>query len=260
MAPVHGISWDDRKRRVVGAMATASALTLSAGALATTAHAAADTHLVSVIVRAQPAEITTADQDITSLGGHVEQHVALINAVVADVPADALAQLSADQAVAQVTQNAPVQLLGTGWGGTADGSYNPVTDVDSMYNIEQMDGAHAYWNAGYTGQGVGVALIDSGVTPVNGLATPGKVVNGPDLSFESQNPSLEYLDTYGHGTHMAGIIAGRDRLITRMFMPLSFWCCTTHAMAAITCDTSVWPSALATFRLTICASGAMPRK
>ena len=60
-----------------------------------------------------------------------------------------------------------------------------------MYNIEQMDGAHAYWNAGYTGQGVGVALIDSGVTPVDGLDTPGKVVNGPDLSFESQVPSLD---------------------------------------------------------------------
>jgi serine protease AprX len=83
-----------------------------------------------------------------------------------------------------------------------------------MYNIEQMDGAHSYWNAGYTGQGVGVALIDSGVTPVNGLATPGKVVNGPDLSFESQDPSLQYLDTFGHGTHMAGIIAGRDDAVT----------------------------------------------
>ena len=79
-----------------------------------------------------------------------------------------------------------------------------------MYNIEGMDGAHAYWNAGYTGQGVGVALIDSGVTPVDGLSTPGKVVNGPDLSFDSQHSSLEYLDSFGHGTHMAGIIAGRD--------------------------------------------------
>jgi serine protease AprX len=214
MAPVQGISWDDRKRRVVGALATATALTLSAGALATTAHAAGDTHLVSVIVRAQPAELAAADQDIASLGGHVEEHVSLINAVVADVPADALAQLGAEAAVAQVTQNAPVQLLGSGWGGSAGNSYNPVTDVDSMYNIEQMDGAHAYWDAGYTGQGVGVALIDSGVSPVNGLATPGKVVNGPDLSFESQNPSLEYLDTYGHGTHMAGIIAGRDSEVT----------------------------------------------
>ncbi len=213
MAPVHGISWDDRKRRSVSAMATATALMLSAGALATTAHAAAGTNLVSVIVRAQPTDIAAADQEITSLGGHIQQHISLINAIVADVPAGAVPELETNPAVAQVTLNAPVQLQGDGWG-TQSNAYNAATDVNSMYNIEQMDGAHAYWNAGFTGQGVGVALIDSGVTPVDGLSTPGKVVNGPDLSFESQVPSLEYLDTFGHGTHMAGIIAGRDNAVT----------------------------------------------
>ena len=45
-----------------------------------------------------------------------------------------------------------------------------------------------------------------------------------------------------------------------MFMPLSFWCWTTQSMAASTCETSVSPSASATFTLTICALGAMPRK
>ncbi|HJW62291.1 MAG TPA: S8 family serine peptidase, partial [Actinomycetes bacterium] len=69
--------------------------------------------------------------------------------------------------------------------------------------------AQAYWKAGYTGKGVDVAVIDTGTAPVPGLATTGKLVNGPDLSFESQAKNLRYLDTYGHGTHMAGIIAGR---------------------------------------------------
>ena len=206
MTAADGISWDDRKRRAVGAIATAASMLLAAGALSAVVQAAPQ--FVSVIVRAQPGMSTEADQAVTSAGGHVEQTIGLINAVVAEVPTTHVQDLSASTGVAQVTLNAPVQLLGSSY--SAVGAFNPATDVNSMYNIEQMDGAHAYWNAGYTGQGVGVALIDSGVTPVDGLTTPGKVVNGPDLSFESQNSSLEYLDTFGHGTHMAGIIAGRD--------------------------------------------------
>jgi len=62
---------------------------------------------------------------------------------------------------------------------------------------------------GYTGKGIGVALVDTGVVPVKGL-TSGNVVDGADLSFESQGPGLAHLDTFGHGTHMAGIIAGTD--------------------------------------------------
>jgi serine protease AprX len=69
--------------------------------------------------------------------------------------------------------------------------------------------AEAAYTAGYTGKGVGIALIDTGVVPVQGL-TSGNVVNGPDLSLESQVTSLRSRDGYGHGTHMAGIIAGRD--------------------------------------------------
>ncbi len=81
-----------------------------------------------------------------------------------------------------------------------------VTDLD---HVAAVIGADRMYARGYTGRGVGVALVDTGVVPVQGL-TSGNVVNGPDLSFESQNESQRYLDTFGHGTHMAGIIAGND--------------------------------------------------
>jgi serine protease AprX len=93
-------------------------------------------------------------------------------------------------------------------------AYDPATDPYSMANLTATIGAQAWWNAGYTGQGVDVALIDTGVSPVEGLATPGKVINGPDLSLESQAPNLTNLDTNGHGTFMAGIIAGHDTALT----------------------------------------------
>jgi serine protease AprX len=92
--------------------------------------------------------------------------------------------------------------------------YDPASDMNSMYNTTRYVGATAFWGAGYTGAGVDVALIDTGVAPVEGLTTAGKVINGPDLSLESQNASLRYLDTNGHGTLMAGLIAGKDSTLT----------------------------------------------
>jgi serine protease AprX len=79
----------------------------------------------------------------------------------------------------------------------------------SMDHVRSVIGAGGMWSRGYTGQGVGVALIDTGVVPVKGM-TSGNVVDGADLSFESQSEDLQHLDTFGHGTHMAGIIAGDE--------------------------------------------------
>jgi serine protease AprX len=87
-------------------------------------------------------------------------------------------------------------------------------DPGSLYTIEKAIGARDVWNKkdrqnrNVTGQGVGVALLDSGVSKVAGLSGSGKVIYGPDLSIES-NGALNDQDTYGHGTFMAGLIAGR---------------------------------------------------
>jgi serine protease AprX len=84
-------------------------------------------------------------------------------------------------------------------------------DKGTLHHIAAAVGAHDSYQAGYTGKGIGVALIDTGVTNVPGLHT-GNVVDGPDLSFDSQDPELAHLDAYGHGTHLASIIAGRDQV------------------------------------------------
>jgi serine protease AprX len=89
----------------------------------------------------------------------------------------------------------------------AGGSWGARPDGYSIDSTTLYTGAQAWWNAGYTGSGVDVAVIDSGIAPVPGLDAPGKVVHGPDLSLESQAPNLTRLDTFGHGTFMSGLIA-----------------------------------------------------
>jgi serine protease AprX len=55
---------------------------------------------------------------------------------------------------------------------------------------------------GVTGQNIGVAVLDSGIAPHAALAT--RVV--ASVSLVSGDPSAN--DTFGHGTHVAGIIGG----------------------------------------------------
>jgi serine protease AprX len=87
--------------------------------------------------------------------------------------------------------------------------YDPA-DLGSTSSITRLVGAQAAWAQGYTGAGVDVAVIDTGVAPVPGLAAPGQVITGPDLSFDAPRAVTPGLDAYGHGTFMAGLIAGRD--------------------------------------------------
>jgi serine protease AprX len=89
----------------------------------------------------------------------------------------------------------------------ADWGYDP--SQTSMTSVNQSIGADKMQSLGYTGKGVGVALIDSGVVPVQGL-TSGNVVNGPDLSLDNSASGYAHQDGFGHGTHMAGIIVGND--------------------------------------------------
>ncbi len=85
---------------------------------------------------------------------------------------------------------------------------DPADGVTTLTEVVDQIGANDMWAAGYTGAGIDVAVIDTGVAPVAELSSTDVFV-GPDLSFEGGVDELAGLDSFGHGTHMAGIIAGR---------------------------------------------------
>src|SRR3989442_9332976 len=70
-------------------------------------------------------------------------------------------------------------------------------------------GADIARSLGYDGTGVGVAVIDSGVSSVFDLTQAGSSKTSRIVYSQNFDPSANTAnDLYGHGTHVAGIIAG----------------------------------------------------
>jgi serine protease AprX len=154
-----------------------------------------------VIVQAATGSLTTVETAAEHLGGHVVSTQSSLDTMVVDLPANMLDEMRAVPGVRAATRDLRVHLS------SVPGVTGSTGDIS---NVAAQTGATDYWSNGYFGQGVDVALLDSGVLPVEGLTTPNKLVIGPDLSYEAKYRSLRGLDTFGHGTHMAGIIAGLD--------------------------------------------------
>lgn len=70
-------------------------------------------------------------------------------------------------------------------------------------------GAPKTWESGYTGAGVGVAVLDTGVYPHPDLVSP---VNRITVFKDFVRGRKKPYDDNGHGTHVAGAIAGSGKM------------------------------------------------
>ncbi|HTP02046.1 MAG TPA: S8 family peptidase [Anaerolineales bacterium] len=142
-----------------------------------------------------------AEQTIEALGGHVTKDLHLINASAAQMTAAAAVRLSQSGAVRWVSLDAVVQ---------------PAACAQCIDNSKLANAyittirADKAWNASpyIQGQGIGVAVIDSGINPNGDLYTGmGVSRQVADVRFNTdhnQNTS----DGYGHGTVVSSILAG----------------------------------------------------
>ena len=161
---------------------------------------------ISVLIREAPGAGAAPERAVQALRGTVGRHIGIVESFVAEIPRGALSALRSVPEIVSVSPNARVELLGSGSSGSGSYTSDPTKPQGYWWNVATNTRLIDMWDAGYMGTGIDVAVIDSGVAPVPGLTT--NVINGPDLSFESQAPNLRHLDTYGHGTHMAGLIGG----------------------------------------------------
>ncbi|MCW2542617.1 MAG: peptidase and in kexin sedolisin, partial [Frankiales bacterium] len=155
--------------------------------LSTSGHA-----LTKVIVSGAPGANGLVREAVREAGGTDIASLAIINGWSARVPADELSDLAGATGVTAVTADRDIQLAGN----TYDAS---ISSSPYAWNSQAVP---VWSSAGTKGGGVSVAVLDTGVTAIQDLS--GRVMAGPDLSGENNNA----VDSMGHGTVMAGIIAG----------------------------------------------------
>ena len=125
----------------------------------------------------------------------VQESFPFINAYAIDIPQGNLGALARTAGVRYVTPNAGLRHKGT---------VDPST-LKTQY--EQLLGLPQVWNdatLGSTGQGVTVAILDTGIAKDH----PALADNVYCVALDDAKLKLE--DKHGHGTHVTGIIKGRD--------------------------------------------------
>ena len=145
-----------------------------------------------VVVRATSAtSLASIVPVLRQVGGTVGRSLAIIDAVAADVPNVSLPLLAANPLIARISLDRVVAGAMERTGAT----------VGAVSAREQF---------GYDGSGVGVAIIDSGITAWHDdLGDPAAGgAQRVDQFVDFVNGRQAPYDDYGHGTHVAGIVAG----------------------------------------------------
>ena len=148
---------------------------------------------------------------VRAVGGAVTRDLPIVEGVAATVPAAAVPALQQTTGVRAVTPDATVRVSASDPTNESKPA-NPVVDREV--------GADELRARGLTGKGVRVALVDTGVADVADLRGATVRVTDPHGALAVRRGTVDCVDlsgedscadSYGHGTFMAGLIAGDGR-------------------------------------------------
>jgi len=178
-----------RGRRRIAAAGAAVAVALTGMSMAGAPAAAASPGETVIVTATGLLSPATA---VLGLGGSILTQYHLIDGVEAVIPVAVEPLLAALPGIV-VTPDVSVSVQDT------PVSTGPHTPSDAFL---QQTGATRLAASGDTGQGVTVAVLDTGIDNLPDFA--GRLIGGVDLTG-GRNP---FQDSYGHGTFVAGLIAG----------------------------------------------------
>lgn len=164
---------------------------------------------VPVLVQTDGESDVVADF-IRSSGGSVRRQFNIVSAVEATVPPTGIASLAAQEAVAWISLDAPVVSTAT-------------VDTTNLVNTYPFSvNANDPWSKGYTGGGIGVAVVDTGISPSGHEDFKGADGNSRVIAEVEVNPLTNNVtDGYGHGTHIAGIVGGDGSLLNGKYIGIA---------------------------------------
>jgi serine protease AprX len=141
-----------------------------------------------------PGEATLAS--VRADAGQEKRTFAFIRAAVYRVRGGSIESLAFNPRVAYVTPNRDLK---------------PTASSDEMEAVQ----APLAWQSGWDGSGIGIAVIDSGIRPHSDLNDPATGDSRVVYNETLRPGETASNDGYGHGTHVAGIIAGNGASTTQ---------------------------------------------
>ena len=142
---------------------------------------------VDVIVQFKDVPTAQDHEKVFSRGGVLKTDLGRFRGGAYRVPVSTLSELAADPGVVYISPDRPLK--------------GAATSIQLDYHNETINSSAA-WSQNLTGAGIGIAVIDSGIDAAVPDLNSTVVYNQDFTGIGSAT------DQYGHGTHVAGIIAG----------------------------------------------------